>query len=64
MKIERINENQIRCTLSRSDLDERHIDLNELAYGSEKARHLFNEMIEKAADEVGFQAENVPLMVV
>lgn len=63
MKIERINENQIRCTLSRSDLDERHIDLNELAYGSEKARHLFNEMIEKAADEVGFQAENVPLMV-
>ena len=63
MKIERINENQIRCTLSRSDLDERQIDLNELAYGSEKARHLFHEMIQKAADEVGFQAENVPLMV-
>lgn len=63
MKIERINENQIRCTLSRSDLDERQIDLNELAYGSEKARHLFHEMIQRAADELGFQAENVPLMV-
>lgn len=63
MKIERISDNQIRCTLSRSDLDERQIDLSELAYGSEKARHLFHEMIQKAADEVGFNAENVPLMV-
>lgn len=63
MKIERINENQIRCTLSRSDLDERQIQLSELAYGSEKARLLFHEMIQKAADEVGFDVENMPLMV-
>ena len=63
MKIERISENQIRCTLSRADLAERQIELGELAYGSEKARRLFHEMIEAAADEVGFDVDNVPLMV-
>ncbi|MBP3261688.1 adaptor protein MecA, partial [Pseudobutyrivibrio sp.] len=44
MKIERINENQIRCTLSREDLISRHIKLSELAYGSAKARELFREL--------------------
>ena len=63
MKIERINENQIRCTLNRSDLAERHIELSELAYGSEKARQLFHELIQAAAAEVGFHVENMPLMV-
>ena len=45
MKIERLSENQIRCTLSRTDLRERRISLFELAYGGEKARHLFREML-------------------
>ena len=44
MKIERINENQIRCTLSSQDLSTRNLNLGELAYGSEKARNLFREM--------------------
>ena len=63
MKIERINENQIRCTLNSTDLAERQIELSELAYGSEKARQLFHEMIQTAAVEVGFDVDNMPLMV-
>lgn len=63
MKIERINENQIRCTLNRSDLADRQIELSELAYGSDKARRLFHELIQTAAAEVGFDVENMPLMV-
>ena len=63
MKIERINENQIRCTLSNFDLSVRNMNLGELAYGSEKARSLFREMIQRAANEVGFEAEDIPLMV-
>ena len=51
MKIERINENQIRCTLSNFDLSVRNVNLNELAYGSEKARNLFREMIQRASRE-------------
>ena len=41
MKIEKVNENQIRCTLTREDLAERQIKLSELAYGTEKAKMLF-----------------------
>ena len=63
MKIERINENQIRCTLSNFDLSVRNMNLGELAYGSEKARSLFREMVQRAANEVGFEAEDIPLMV-
>ena len=63
MKIERISENQIRCTLTSFDLSARNLNLGELAYGSEKARNLFREMIQKASNEVGFEAEDIPLMV-
>ena len=38
MKIEKLNENQIRCTLTHADLAARHLKLSELAYGTEKAR--------------------------
>lgn len=63
MKIERINDNQIRCTLNHFDLSVRNLNLTELAYGSEKAKNLFREMIQKASNEVGFEAEDIPLMV-
>ncbi|MCD8083290.1 MAG: adaptor protein MecA [Clostridiales bacterium] len=63
MKIERISENQIRCTLTSLDLSLRNLNLAELAYGDEKARGLFREMIQKASHEVGFDAEDIPLMV-
>ena len=63
MKLERVNENQIKCTLSRGDLLERHINLNELAYGSEKARSLFREMLTRASYELDFNAEDIPLMI-
>lgn len=63
MKIEKINDNQIRCTLSKSDLAERHLHISELAYGSEKAKELFREMMQQASDQVGFDAENIPLMI-
>ncbi len=63
MKIEKINENQIRCTLSREDLISRHIKLSELAYGSTKARELFRELMEQASYQYGFEAEDIPLMI-
>lgn len=63
MKIERISENQIRCTLTRDDMLKRSLKLSELAYGSEKARNLFRDMMRQAEMEVGFQAEDIPLMI-
>lgn len=63
MKIERISENQIRCTLTSFDLSIRNLNIKELAYGSEKARNLFREMLQKASSEIGFETEDIPLMV-
>ena len=63
MKIEKVNENQIRCTLSKQDLADRQIKLSELAYGSEKAKGLFRDMIEQANYEFGFEADDIPLMI-
>lgn len=63
MKIEKINDKQIRFTLTGEDLAERQIKLSELAYGTEKARNLFREMMQQAASQVGFEADNIPLMI-
>lgn len=63
MKIEKVNENQIRCTLTREDLADRQIRLSELAYGSEKAKMLFRDMIQQANNEFGFEVNDIPLMV-
>lgn len=63
MKIEKISEKQIRCTLNRDDLADRHLRISELAYGSEKAKALFRDMMQQASSELGFDAENIPLMI-
>ncbi len=63
MKIERLSENQIRCTLNKSDLASRHLKINELAYGSDKAKELFRDMMQQASYELGFEAEDTPLMI-
>ena len=63
MKLERVGDNQIRCTLTRDDLQSRQLKLSELAYGSEKAKSLFRDMMQKASYELGFNAENTPLMI-
>jgi len=63
MKIEKINDNQIRCTLNKSDLAARQIKLSELAYGTEKARELFREMMKQASYEYGFEVDDQPLMI-
>ena len=63
MKIEKVSDNQIRCTLTREDLADRQLKLSELAYGTEKAKSLFREMMQQAAYECGFEAEDIPLMI-
>ena len=63
MKIEKINENQIRCTLTREDLESHQVNLKELAYGSEKAKKLFRDMMQQAQIQFGFEADNIPLMI-
>ena len=63
MKIEKISDNQIRCILTGDDLRSRQLKLSELAYGTQKARELFRDLMQQAAWQCGFNAENIPLMI-
>ena len=63
MKIEKLNDRQLRFTLTREDLASHHIKLSELSYGSEKARSLFMEMMQQAARDFDFVVNNTPLMI-
>lgn len=63
MKIERLSENQIRCTLYKADLADKELLLTELAYGTDKAKELFRELMQQASNELGFEVDNIPLMI-
>ncbi len=63
MRIERISDNQIRCILSKNDLMERHLKISELAYGTEKAKELFRDMMEQASIDFGFETDDIPIMI-
>ena len=63
MKIEKINDNQIRFILTSEDLAARQIRLSELAYGTDKAKELFRDMMQQASSEYGFEFSGTPLMI-
>lgn len=63
MKIEKINDNQIKCTLNKSDLITHKLKISELAYGTDNAKELFRDMMEEAAERFGFEANDIPLMI-
>lgn len=63
MKIEKINENQIKCTIDKNDLSVRGISISELAYGSENTKSLFSEIMSQAFSEFGFTSDDTPLII-
>jgi adapter protein MecA 1/2 len=63
MRIEKINSNQIKCVLDKDELLKRHINVSELAYGSDKAQELFKDMMQQASYEFGFESGSAPLMI-
>lgn len=63
MKLERISENKIRCTLTRDDLTRNHLRLSELAYGTEKSRKFFNQVMQLAEKKLGFEVESGAYMI-
>lgn len=63
MKFEQINEKQIRCTLEPTDFQEMDLSIQDLAYGNERTKKLFRELLDRAFDELDFHAEDTPLMI-
>jgi adapter protein MecA 1/2 len=63
MKIEKISDKRLKILLTSEDLKQRNIKMTELAFGTEKTRELFKEMMEIASDECDFYAEDSQLMI-
>ena len=63
MKIEKINDNQIRCTVTMADLRDRHLKISELITNSEKAKLLLQDMVQQAAAQFGFEVDGMSLMI-
>ena len=63
MRIEKINEHQVRCLISKQDLLSRHLNAGELRYGAPEVRALFSEVLQTASRQYGFNKEEYPVMI-
>ena len=63
MKIEKISENQICCTLTLADLMNNKIHLGDLAGNSDRVRNFFNYLMQRAKRDCGFEFESGPLII-
>jgi len=62
MRIEKVNENVLKVTITLNDLEERNIDLGSLNYNSPAAQELFWDMMERAEEEYGFASNDSQLI--
>lgn len=63
MRIEKISDRKLKILLTNDDLKKRDIKMTELAFGTDKTRELFKEMMNIATDEYDFDAEDSQLMI-
>ncbi len=63
MKIEKVNDNQIRCTVTLADLQDRPLKISDLLTNPKKAKLLLHDMVQQAATEFGFEVDGMSLMI-
>ena len=63
MKIEKINDDKIRITLSIDDLKEKNIDFHSFMANPIESQDLFLDMLETAEKEVGFVTKNYKIIL-
>ena len=63
MKIEKLNENKLKITLSIDDLEERNINLHSFMYNSPESQDLFWELLQTAEKECGFNVDDSMIYV-
>lgn len=59
MKIERVDEKTVKCFLSNEELEEYEIDYKDFITRSDKARQVVQEILEQAAEQVGYKPPRV-----
>lgn len=63
MKIEKLNEDKIKITLSIDDLNERNIDVQSFIYNSPESQDLFWDMMQEAEQKYGFNIDESMIYV-
>ena len=63
MKVERINDNKIKITLSLEELEKRNISLKDLEKDSSKAKNLFLDLIEESNLDEDFIIDESQLFI-
>lgn len=63
MKIEKLNEDKLKITLSIDDLEERNITLHSFMYNSPESQDLFWELLQEAEKECGFNVDDSMIYV-
>ncbi len=63
MKMEKLNENQLKVDIFKEDLIDRDLNIAEIFYGGDKVRDFFHELMEIAYEEHDFSVNNIPILV-
>lgn len=63
MKIEKLNEDKIKITLSVDDLAERNIDIQSFIYNSPESQDMFWDMMQEAEQKYGFNVDESMIYV-
>ena len=63
MRLQKVNEHEIRCVLNNQDLEAHQITMKQLRYGTKETQDLFREIVSRAIAEYNFNAEGLPLMI-
>jgi len=64
MKFEKINSSQIKCSLTKTDLEEHNIhELGDLFYRTQASKELFDDIMEQASSELGFDISGEAIKV-
>ena len=63
MKIEKLNDNKLKITISIDDLEDKNIDLYSFMHNSQETQDLFWDLLNKAERECGFNVDNSMIYV-
>ena len=63
MKVEKINNNKVKITLTFDELEKREIDINDIEKNSEIAKNLFMDLIEESNIDEEFEFEDSQLLI-
>jgi adapter protein MecA 1/2 len=63
LKIEKLTDNVFRVTITLTDLEKRHIDINSIDINSPQTIALFNDLMEQVASQFGFDFSGTQLII-